>query len=203
MFDWSSFLVYIIVMSFTPGPNNIMAMAAAGKYGFKKALEYSAGVFTGFFVIMILSSYFNLLFFNLIPKIQPVMQIIGAGFMLYLAFKIIIPPKVKELTDTNENQPFDKVPSLYLTAFSIQFVNPKAILYAVTVVSNFIIPYYQSHLAFFLFSFLLAFVSILSTASWASFGSLFNKFLTRYQKSFNIVMAMLLIYSALSIFGVS
>lgn len=200
MFNWNTFLVYILVMTFTPGPNNIMAMATAGKYGFKKALEYSAGVFTGFFLVMLLSSYFNLMFFNLIPKIQPVMQWIGAGFMVYLAFKIMMPAaETVETAGDNEKMVNQKLPSVYLTALSIQFINPKGILYAVMVVSNFIIPYYQSHLAFFLFSFLLAFISILSTASWASFGSLFNKFLTRYQRPFNIAMGMLLIYSALSV----
>lgn len=200
MFDWSAFLVYVVVMTFTPGPNNIMAMATAGKYGFKKALEYSAGVFTGFFAIMLLSSYFNLLFFNLIPKVQPVMQFIGVGFMFYLAFKIMIPTKENEDADENDEQQLvDQAPSIYLTALSIQLMNPKSIIYAITVVSNFIIPYYQSHLAFFLFSLLLAFISILATTSWASFGSLFNRFLVQYQKPFNLFMGGLLIYTALSI----
>lgn len=45
MFNWRTFLVYILVMTFTPGPNNIMAMVTAGKYGFKKAMEFVAGVF--------------------------------------------------------------------------------------------------------------------------------------------------------------
>lgn len=204
MFDWSTFLVYITVMTFTPGPNNIMAMATAGKYGFKKALEYSAGVFTGFFVIMLLSSYFNLLFFHLIPMIQPMMQLIGAGFMIYLAVKLML-PKAQPIDDLDKNDEqllIDKAPSLYLTAVGIQFINPKGILYAIMVVSNFIIPYYQSHLAFFLFAFLLSCISILSTTSWATFGSLFNKFLVRYQKPFNILMGTLLIYSALSILNI-
>lgn len=196
--------MYILVMTFSPGPNNVMAMASAGKYGFKKALDYSAGVFTGFFVIMLMSSYFNLLFFNLIPKIQPLMQFIGAGFMVYLAFRVMIPQKEKVDADGVEEELLgNPTLSLYLTAVSIQFVNPKGILYAVMVVSNFIIPYYQSHLSFFLFSFLLAFISILSTASWALFGSLFNTFLARYQKPFNLFMGSLLIYSAFSLLGIA
>lgn len=65
-----SFLVYVFVMSFTPGPNNIMAMLFANQYGFKKTLRFCLGVGGGFFVIMILSSYFNLLLQNLTPKLN-------------------------------------------------------------------------------------------------------------------------------------
>ena len=84
-----SFLLYVFVTSFTPGPNNIMAMLFANKYGFKKTLRFCLGVGVGFFVIMLLASYFNLLLHNFIPKIELPMMILGAGYMLYLAVKII------------------------------------------------------------------------------------------------------------------
>ena len=84
-----SFLLYVFVTSFTPGPNNIMAMLFANKYGFKKTIRFCFGVGAGFFVIMLLCSYFNLLLENFIPKIEFLMTILGAGYMLYLAIKII------------------------------------------------------------------------------------------------------------------
>lgn len=206
MFNWSTFLLYAVVMTITPGPNNIMVLAAAGKYGFKKALEYSTGLFVAYFVIMLLTSYFNLMFFNLIPKIQPIVQIFGAAFMVYLAFKIMLPKK--ELDQENsgideEQLTAAKTPSLFLTAVSLQIVNPKGILYAITVISTFIIPFYQSNLAFILFAILLAFISFLSNITWALFGSLFNAFLTRYQKPFNVMMGLLLIYSAISVLDIT
>lgn len=55
-----SFLLYVFVTSFTPGPNNIMAMLLANKYGLKKTIRFCLGVGAGFFVIMLLCSYFNL-----------------------------------------------------------------------------------------------------------------------------------------------
>ena len=65
-----SFLLYVFVMSFTPGPNNIMAMLFANQYGFKKTLRFCLGVGAGFFVIMILSSYFNLIFIISFQKLN-------------------------------------------------------------------------------------------------------------------------------------
>lgn len=200
MFNWSAFLLYIIVMSFSPGPNIFISMATASKQGFKQALQFNAGVFTGFFILMILSSYFNLLFFSLLPKIQPVMQVIGAGFMFYLAFKTITAKEEESnVEDDSEELTVDR--SIFFSAVAFQFINPKGVLYAITVVSNFIIPYYQSHLAFFLFAGFVSFSNFASTTTWASFGVLFNRFLAQYQRPFNLMMGLLLIYSAVSMLG--
>lgn len=201
MFNWSTFLLYIIVMSFSPGPNIFISMATASKHGFKRALQFNAGVFTGFFILMILSSYFNLLFFNLLPKVQPVMQLIGAAFMFYLAFKTIT-AKVEDPNVAEDPEELSVNRNLFFSAVAFQFINPKGVLYAITVVSNFIIPYYQSHLSFFLFTFLVSFANFASTTTWASFGVLFNRFLSQYQRPFNLLMGLLLIYSAVSMLGI-
>ncbi|SKC89745.1 LysE family transporter [Maledivibacter halophilus] len=201
MFNLGAFLSYVFVVSFTPGPNNIMSMANASKVGYKKTLDFILGVCTGFFIIILLSGYFNLLLFNLIPKVKIFMGILGAGYMTYLAFKII---NSKEKTDNNNEEEITDENNLnsFLNGILMQFVNPKAILFGITVVSNFIIPYYKSNVAIILFSIFLAFVGFLSTSCWALFGSLFNKFLSKYRRQFNMTMGLFLIYSAFSISGV-
>jgi len=67
---------------------------------------------------------------------------------------------------------------------------------------TFIIPNYESKLVLIFFSFLLSFIGFISLNCWALFGSFFNKFIKKYEKPFNIVMASLLIYSALLVSGV-
>ncbi|MEJ9233269.1 LysE family transporter [Peribacillus butanolivorans] len=187
-----SFLLYVFVTSFTPGPNNIMAMLFANKYGFKKTLGFCLGVGAGFFVIMILSSYFNLLLKNFIPKIEFIMTFLAAIYMLYLAIKIISSKNNDKDDDGDKNNRF-------LSAMLLQFVNPKGILYGITAVSTFIIPYHTSNFSLLFFSFFLAFVGFLSTMSWSVFGSLFQRFLKKYRSQFNLIMALLLVYSAISI----
>ncbi|MGE7768683.1 LysE family transporter [Peribacillus sp. NPDC096540] len=187
-----SFLLFVFVTSFTPGPNNIMAMLFANKYGFKKTLGFCLGVGAGFFVIMLLSSYFNLLLKNSIPKIEFIMTILAAIYMLYLATKIIISKNNDKDDDGDKNNRF-------LSAMLLQFVNPKGILYGITAVSTFIIPYHTSNYSLLFFSFFLAFVGFLSTISWSVFGSLFQRFLKKYRSQFNLIMALLLVYSAISI----
>ncbi|MFF2753120.1 LysE family transporter [Psychrobacillus sp. NPDC058041] len=187
-----SFLLYVFVTSFTPGPNNIMAMLFANKFGLKKTIRFCLGVGAGFFVIMLLSSYFNLVLGNFIPKIEFIMTILGAIYMLYLAIKIITSK------NNDQNNKGDKNNS-FLTGMLLQFINPKGILYGITATSTFILPYYTSNFSLLIFSLFLAFVGFMSTFCWSMFGSIFQKFLSTYRNQFNIIMALLLLYSAISI----
>ncbi|MCP3764807.1 LysE family transporter [Domibacillus sp. A3M-37] len=188
-----SFLLYVFVTTFTPGPNNIMAMLSANKYGFKKTIKFCLGVGTGFFVVMILCSYFNLLLKNTIPKIEFGMTIFGSIYMLYLAIKIIFSKEDNKENDHKNNNGF-------YTGMLLQFINPKVILYGITAISTFVIPFYSTNISLILYSLFLAFVGFAGTVCWSLFGSLFQKFLTRYKSHFNVVMALLLLYSAVSIF---
>lgn len=38
MHNLPAFLSYVIITTFTPGPNNIMAMSNSSRYGFKNSL---------------------------------------------------------------------------------------------------------------------------------------------------------------------
>ncbi|HKL11946.1 MAG TPA: LysE family transporter [Clostridia bacterium] len=202
MFQTGAFLSYVIVVSFTPGPNNILSMVNASRDGFKKTLRFLLGIFTGFFTLLLLSSYFNLVLFSLMPKIKLLMSIVGASYMTYLAIKIMKSKKAPEGDEDTSDKGTRKINS-YSTGLAMQFVNPKGVLYCITVVANFIIPFYKSGIILFLFSLFLALVGFSSVCSWALFGSLFNRFIEKHQKPFNVAMGLLLLYSAYSISGIS
>ena len=67
----------------------------------------------------------------------------------------------------------------FFAGMLLQFVNPKGILYGITAVSTFIIPYHTSNFSLLFFSLFLAFVGFISTISWSVFGSMFQKFLSK------------------------
>ncbi len=56
------FLLYVFVTSFTPGPNNMMAMAYANKYGFRKSLRFIFGVTAGIAVHLAVEQLLQSLF---------------------------------------------------------------------------------------------------------------------------------------------
>lgn len=192
----SAFLSYVFISTFTPGPNNIMSMSNATKYGFKKSLPFNIGVFVGFFVIMLLCSFFSITLFNLMPSIKPFITYAGAAYILWLAWKIFkSKPHSPHANDEEKH-----VVSMWV-AVILQFVNVKVILYGFTILSTFIVPYYQSWYSLVLFSFLLSFIGFISTCCWSLFGTVFQKIFIKNEKIVNIVMALLLIYCAVSLFN--
>ncbi|MGG1575120.1 LysE family transporter [Fictibacillus sp. NRS-1165] len=188
-----SFLLYVFVTSFTPGPNNIMAMLFANQYGLKRTLRFCFGVGAGFFIIIMLSSCFNLWLKNVIPKIEFAMTILGAVYMLYLAYKVLTSTRKTKSSETEDRN------NSFTAGMLLQFINPKGLLYGLTVISTFVIPFYHSNISLLLFSLFLAFIGFLSTFSWSLFGSMFQAFLSKYRRAFNVVMALLLVYSAVSV----
>ena len=187
------FLSYVFITTFTPGPNNIMSMTNANQYGYKKTFKFTLGVFAGFALVILLCSYFDLLLFNIVPKIKFYMELLGAVYMVYLAYKVF------KSGDASKGNKESRTNS-FASGLILQFLNPKVILYGLTVASNFIIPYYRSNFMLILFSLLLAIIGFIATTCWAFFGVLYQRFMSKYVKPLNIMMSVLLIYCAVSIF---
>ncbi len=190
--DIFPFISYVLIATFTPGPNNIMAMTKAGNQGFKRSFAFNIGVFSGFFIIMMLSSLFSSTLLKYIPAIKPYLSYVGAMYILFLAYKVFI-SSYKEEKDgkTTKNS--------YVQGVLMQFVNPKAILFGLTVVSSFIVPYYETIPVLLGFSIGLAGVALIATSCWSLFGTLFNKLMIKHSKLLNAAMALLLVYTAISL----
>ncbi|SPF35025.1 Cysteine/O-acetylserine efflux protein [Candidatus Desulfosporosinus infrequens] len=193
MLSITAFSSYVLVTTFTPGPNNIMSMSNASRYGFRKSIKFNVGIFFGFFIIIALCSLFSIELYNLIPSVKSIMPFIGAIYILWLAWKTLkSKPQSVDATQKRTNT--------FMSGLLLQFVNPKVILYGITTVSTFIVPYYKSVLVLTGFSVLLALIGFVATCCWSLFGSLFQEFLSRNDKVFKIVMALLLVYCGISLF---
>ncbi len=187
-----AFLSYVLLTTFTPGPNNIMSMSNASRLGFRRSLRFTSGVFAGFFVVMSLACAFTLTLYKTMPNIKPVMTVIGATYILWLAYKTVsASPHADESRGGTGS---------FLSGVVLQFFNPKGILYGLTVASTFLVPYYKSAALLAGFCLFMAAVAFVSTSSWAMFGSLFERFLARNGKIVSWIMAGLLVYCAVSLF---
>jgi len=187
-----SFLVFVLITSFTPGLNNILSMSIAARYGFRKSLRFNFGVAAGFFVLALLCCYFNLLLHQYVPKIEFAMSVAGSLYLLYLAYRIMRSKSAGSEGDLEKT-------SSFLHGAALQFINPKGIMYGITAASAFILPFDRSTVGMIVFSAFLAIVAFLSTASWAMFGSFFQTFLRKYERPFQTAMGLSLVYCAISI----
>ena len=193
MTNLTAFLTFILLASFTPGPNNILGMTLAGRLGFWPCLRtYVFGMFIGCLLLAGLGAFFCLLLFSLIPKIEPYMRWAGAAYILWLAWIIY------------RDKPGQKKraylrPDSLLTGLLMQFLNIKGVLYVVTSFSTFIIPYSSEPFTLALFALLLSGLACAATATWAIMGVALQRVFTEHRQASNLVMALLLVYCALTL----
>lgn len=192
MINWISFLTYAAITSITPGPNNIMSMSNGSRLGFKKAFAFNLGIFSGFTIVVTLCTIFCSLLTCLIPKIKLPMLILGAAYMLYLAWKTL--HSNNEIEDNHSHSGF-------LSGLLLQFINPKIYIYSIMSMEAYILPHYSGRpLALIGFALLLSFIGFSATLCWSAFGSIFKNLFTSHSKAINIIMALLLVYCAISLF---
>lgn len=192
MFRWASFLTYAVVTAVTPGPNNIMSMSNGNRRGFRGALPFNFGILAGFSAVMILCTTFCSLLSTLIPKIKMPMLIVGACYMLYLAWETF-----RSSDAIEENHSRDG----FVSGLLLQFINPKIYIYCIMSMEAYILPFYNGQVLPLLgFALLLAFIGFLFTLLWSAFGSVFKWLFSEHARLVNTVMALLLVYCAISLF---
>ena len=189
----TSFLIYCIIVTFTPGPTNIAILSTVHNFGTKKAMEYTYGATIAFGLLLVISAMLNTMLITIIPKILFVMQIIGSFYMLYLAYQIY---------KMNVSEAAEIQTATFVSGFLMQFVNPKVILFTMTVIPSFVMPYYTAPPALAVFIAAITMIGFCAFVTWVLFGLMFEEFLKKYQKTVNIVMALFLVYSAIMASGV-
>lgn len=168
-----------------------MSMNYASKIGIQKSYPFNIGMFIGRITTMLMSALLTGLLYQYIPKIQFPLKIIGAIYMAYLAWKCLyskINIHIKERGAT------------ILNGILLQFVNVKAIILGINVMSVYILPYFHTKLQVIGFAILFAFIGFLAGICWGIFGTLFKKLFFNHSRIINIIMALLLLYCAISLF---
>ncbi|MCM3444621.1 LysE family translocator [Metabacillus halosaccharovorans] len=188
--DITSFLLYCFIVTFTPGPTNVVILSTVHNRGTKKALEYTYGATIAFGLLLVVSAMLNALLIEFIPKILIVMQIIGTLYMFYLAYQIYKADKSKQTVNQAGS---------FMSGFLMQFLNPKVILFTLTVIPSFIMPYYTDIPAVTLGVFTITIIGFLAFITWVLFGAIFKEFLQRHSKVVNVFMALFLAYSGVMI----
>ena len=190
MFNLYPFLIYMVITTFTPGPNNIMSMNNGLRYGYKKTLGFLIGIAVGFFLMLTLAGLLNVALVSLLPQVKLWLNILGVVYMVFLAIYIL------RSRPADENEPDKGGINSFWAGVGLQFLNLKGILYGITIFSMYIIPFTQKPLDVILFALGLAVVGFLAVTVWALGGDLFRHYLQKHYKVFNWVMAGLLIYIA-------
>jgi threonine/homoserine/homoserine lactone efflux protein len=182
--------VFACVMAFTPGPNNIMLAASGVNFGFAHTIPHMAGVTVGFAVLLAACGAGLGLILTAVPSLHVVLKVVGALYMLWLAFKVA--------TAHSGGGEAKRVPRplTFLQAAAFQWVNPKAVVAAVSAFALYVRP---GHVAsdFPAMLAVLTACTVGSVVTWTGFGVALRRLLQspRHARVFNISMALLLVAS--------
>jgi len=185
-----AFLLFSIVASFTPGPNNIMIMASGLNFGVRRSLPHLAGIAFGFSLMLIAVGSGAGYVFERFPSLHELIKVIGMMYLLYLAWRIAN-------SSTDEDQQHRSKPFSFVQAALFQWVNPKAWIMGTSALATYttIGANLSTQIALIVAVFFI--MAWLSAGTWLVCGSMMRQVLKNpaNQRRFNIVMALLLLAS--------
>lgn len=193
--NFGAFLTFVLVTTYTPGPNNITSSSMGILYGYRKTVNYILGICTGFFGIMLLSGVVSATLYAIFPSLEAIMRLLGAAYILWLAYKTL---------KSTYKFSSDESPALgFSNGVLLQAFNPKVWVYGLTLYTTFLAGITGNIFMMLFFALFLAFIAFTSTSTWALTGSAIKHTLRnpRFQKGINLALALLLAYTAIELSG--
>jgi threonine/homoserine/homoserine lactone efflux protein len=180
---------YCLVMSATPGPNNIMLASTGANFGSRGALPVILGIQAGMFVQTLLMCLGLGSVFTAYPGGQHALRIAGALYLVFLAWK---------LSGAAVGGAQAARPVSFVQAAVFQTLNPKSWLKAITAASVFIPAGQGAFVGALVVAVVGALVGAPCNAMWALFGMSIRRLLKDpyKQRVFNWTMAAALLVLA-------
>ena len=187
---------FVVVTTFTPGPNNISSASMGVMCGYRKTVVYLAGIASGFFVVMLIAAYLSGALLNIMPDAENYLRWIGAGYILWLALGV--------LRSDYANADDDKAARAFAKGFFLQLLNPKVAVFGLTLYSTFLAPITGRPNYLFLSAVTFALTAYAATSTWALFGAAIRLKLKNvmFRKALNTALSLLLVYTAVELSGI-
>ncbi len=190
-----AFVMFALVMFFTPGPNNIMLLSSGLTYGFRRTVPHIAGITVGVaFMVATVGVGLGTIFLNY-PLLQTILKYAGAAYLVYLAVAIA------KSGPAAPEQDGMRGPMTFWGAAMFQWVNAKGWVMVIGTITAY------AAIARFPWNIVIqTAISLVmgagSTVVWALFGTALRPVLTSelLVRVFNIVMAFLLLASLYPVF---
>lgn len=191
MNDLLPLMSYCMVMSITPGPNNIMLAVTGANFGGRGALPMILGIQSGLFVQTMLLCVGLGSVLTAYPWAQQALRISGALYLAYLAWQLSNAPVAGEQAAKAVS---------FVQAAAFQAVNPKSWLRSMTVASVFMPAGHGIAASALLVSVIGAMVGIPCNVTWALFGASIRRWLKEpgTRRLFNLTMGAILLVLAVT-----
>lgn len=186
------FLVFVAVMTGTPGPNNAMATVSGARVGVIGTLPLILGVSSGVALMFAAVAVGLGELMTRLPAITLVLRVVATAFLLWIAWRILTAGPVTEEGD--------KRLLGFFGGAAFQWINPKAWAFTGSAATLYLAPGAPpSTIA--LAALVMALAGLVLVSLWAGFGSLFRERLrsARFARVFNATMAALLLVATVPV----
>jgi threonine/homoserine/homoserine lactone efflux protein len=190
-----AFVIFALVMFFTPGPNNVMLLSSGLTYGFRRTIPHIAGITIGFaFMVGAVGLGLGTVFLAY-PVLQTILRYAGVAYLVYLAIVIALSGPAKP------GEGAGRSPMTFWGAAMFQWINAKGWVIVIgTITAYAAVAAFPWNIA--IQTAISLVIGSVSTVVWALFGAALRPVLTseRLVRAFNIVMAILLLASLYPVF---
>lgn len=191
MTDLLPLISYCLVMSATPGPNNVMLAITGANFGGRGAVPVVLGIQSGMFVQTMLMCVGLGSVFVAYPLAQQVLRIAGSAYLAFLAWKL-----------SGASVAATQAPKAvsFTQAAAFQALNPKSWLKGITVASMFMPAGHNTVTLALQVSVIGTLVGTPCNITWALFGVSIRRLLQDppMRRIFNLIMgAILLVLAAM------
>lgn len=181
------FLLLAVPAFFTPGPNNLMLLTSAAKFGPLRTIPHAGGIVLGFpFMVFAVGLGLGEIF-TLYPALKTVLKYVAAVYFLWMAWQLL---GLRIGSAGGAEKPM----TLWQAAL-FQWVNPKAWAMATSIVAAFVVPGEQRLLSIGLITAGCLALAPLSSTLWMVFGQQLQAILRRTgtERYLGVILAALMV----------
>ena len=194
--EFSALLVLATALSFSPGPNTTLSTALAANHGLRRALPFVCAVPVGWAALLTVCALGLGALVLAVPLLGWAVKLGGVAYLLWLAFKLA---RSRQLGQAQS----DRLNVTFWQGAALQFVNIKAWMLALAIVSGWIAGRGDFQLRFAVVMPVMLAFAFVSNLSYALAGSLLRDWLGgphgsgRRLLGFNRIMAAVLVLTAI------
>ena len=174
--EFSALLVLATAMSFTPGPNTTLSTALAANHGFRRTLPFVCAVPFGWGLLLGLCALGLGALLLALPLLGLAVKIAGVAYLLWLAAKIARSPPPGQPGQPGRQDGARGMVGFWQGA-ALQFVNIKAWMLALAIVSGWIAGRADAGLRFAQVLPVMLLLAFVSNLTYALVGSLLRDWL--------------------------
>ena len=188
-------MLFVVVTTITPGPNNTMLLASGVNFGFKRTVPHILGISAGVVVLMLSVGFGLGEVFRHAPWLYTALEAASVAYLLWLAWTIGTSGMIKARSG-------ERRPMRFHEAIAFQWINPKAWMMVLTAATTIRLSA-DFGMNTVVMAALFYVIGLPCICVWAAFGTGMRRFLDdpRRLRTFNVAMALALVASMYPLFA--